>query len=133
MNTINQYGMSSFKTTLDIVNGLRLTVTFSDECTSPGDIYRIVPEIIKGLYHALGSPVVNPQIQSKAPSQADLELAQDTRKLLVVICIAPSSRSLRHHLHLFVYFLHNFSAEFKSFFQSFDRTCRSIPGISSKG
>jgi hypothetical protein len=123
----------NIRTTLDLVNGLHLTITFADVCTSPGDIFKITPRIIENLYSSLGSFIRDPEITARPPSAADLEKTQDEKKLLLVLCIAPNSKTIRHHLHAFVYFVHNFSIDFESFFKTFDRKGRQIAGISTKG
>ncbi len=133
MKFIDKYEFYKCNSTLDLVNGLHLTITFADACVSPGDIYQIIPMIIKNLYSALGSPVECPVITTAQPSVSDLVNAQGDKKLFLVMCIAPNSNTLKYHLHAFVYNLHNFSVDFKCFFKAFDRSCRKIPGISSRG
>jgi hypothetical protein len=133
MKFVNTTDFYKVNTTLDLVNGLHLTVTFEDLCTSPGDIFKITPRIIENLYSSLGSFVQEPTITGRPPSARDLEKTQNDKKLLLVLCIAPNGNTIRHHLHAFVYFVHNFSMDFESFFKTFDRSSRQIPGISTRG
>lgn len=133
MKFINTTDFYKANTTLDLVNGIHLTFTFEDSCTSPGDIFKITPRIIENLYSSLGSFIQDPEITTKPPTALDLLKTEDEKKLLLVLCIAPNSKTIRHHLHAFVYFIHNFSMDFERFFKNFDRSSRQIPGISTRG
>lgn len=133
MKFVNTTDFYKVNTTLDLVNGIHLTFTFEDSCTSPGDIFRISPRIIENLYSSLGSFIKDPEITTVPPSAKDLEKTQDSKRLLLVLCIAPNSRTIRHHLHAFVYFVHNFSIDLERFFKDFDRMTRQVPGISTRG
>jgi hypothetical protein len=133
MKFVNTTDFYKVKTTLDLVNGIHLSVTFEDPDTSPGDIFKITPRIIKNLYLSLGSFIEDPKITTVPPSAKDLEKTQDSKNLLLVLCIAPNSKTMRHHLHAFVYFVHNFSIDLERFFKDFDRMTRQIPGISTRG
>ena len=86
------------------------------------------------MYSALGKPLrEDPEITTDPPVLADLELTYLAKELLLVFCIAPNKNTSRFHLHIFSYFVHNFSVDFKEFFKKFDRDCRALPGISKRG
>lgn len=134
MNSIDRYSFYGINNTLDLINGLHITVTFQDPNTSAGDIWKIIPSLTRKLYSALGKPLKeDPEVTTFPPILADLELTDIAKELLLVFCIAPNKSTNRFHLHIFSYFVHNFSVDFKEFFKKFDRDCRALPGISKRG
>lgn len=122
------------ETTTDLINGIHFTITFNDANTSPGDIYKTIPTTIKNFYSSLGVNKDHPNlITTKPPSLEDLIKTEEEKSLLLVFCIAPNTKTCRHHLHLFCYFIHQYNLEVKAWTDNFDRKMRKIPIISSKG
>lgn len=125
---------SFHKNTLDLVNGIHITSTFNDKITSPGDIYKVLPGIIENLYDSLGHYKANSElITTQSPTVEDLQETEDEKGLLIVFCIAPNTKTIRWHLHSYVYGVHQYNVSTKDFLGSFDRAMRQSPLISSSG
>lgn len=118
----------------ELINGIHITTTFQDKTTSPGDIYKILPDFISNLYSPLEITPENTHSTTQQPTAQEIEKTLDKKNLFIVFCIAPNTKTIRWHLHTFIYGLHQHNFTFKKWKNKFERrTRREIPLISSAG
>lgn len=134
MKISSRHSFYEAENTLDLINGIHLTFTFQNPDASPGDIHEVLPEVVDNFYDSLDSKVAyQPFITYQPPTLSDLENTQDNKGLLLVLVIAPNSKTIRHHLHVYAYFLHQYNTPLNKFHGTFDRKMRRCQLISSTG
>lgn len=133
MNPINRYNIHRQQSTLDLVNGIHVTITFNDHIMSQADIYKKLPDIVNAFYGATGIQEPHYCISTDKPTINDLNNTEENKGLLFVFAIHPNRNTSRCHLHCFCYFLHQHNVDFGSWKQDFERRIRALECVSSSG
>lgn len=105
----------AFTNTLDLVDGLFVTINSTNKLFDYADAYEMLPDIMQVFYDIIGQEPYELTPKTKSPSKSDLDFLFIMSNLLSVCSIGQNQTGDKVHLHLWIYNLHSFNIEYSIF------------------
>lgn len=116
--------------TNDLINGIAITITSSGNFDY-ADCYETLKPITEILYQGIRNPVKT-TLYTQAPTDIELEISLIEKRLICVYVIAPHKKGDNHHIHGFIYGLHNYTIPINDFTFYVDSEIKKLKNLSSK-
>ena len=124
--------IESPENTLDLVNGLFLTVNTTVKDFDYASSYELLPEIMSALYECLGLEPQSLKPKTTAPTRADVDFISIAGQLLGVCSIGLNRTGEKTHIHFWFYNLHSFNRNYFSFCRELTKALKGLKGISKR-
>lgn len=122
----------SLKSTNDLINGLALTLTSSDKDFGASSAMMMLPEIVQAFHRNLGINLGNAPLHSRPPTEKQASKTLSSRYLISAFAIAPNLNESKHHIHGFIFGIHNHSKDLKDFIVNVDAELKMLRPLSKK-
>jgi hypothetical protein len=116
----------------DLVNGVALTITSANRNFDYTEAYLLLPEILKVFYSSIDTKPYALTTKIKPPTEKEIETSLIMNQLIAIFCIAPNENQVNHHIHSFVYGLHNFTGDANNWTSFVNSELKKLNPISSK-
>ena len=90
----------AFTNTLDLVDGLFVTINSTNKLFDYADAYEILPNIMQVFYDTIGEKPYELTPKTKSPSKSDLDFLFIMSNLFSVCSIGQNQSGDKVHLHL---------------------------------
>jgi hypothetical protein len=118
--------------TMDLVNGLFLTVNTTIKDFDYASSFEILPEIVCKLYDCLGIEAYSLQPKVIVPTSKDIDYISVAGQILGVSSIGLNRTGEKTHIHFWFYNIHSFNLNYQSFCIELKKNLRCLKGISKR-
>jgi hypothetical protein len=133
MNTLNTIPyFIEYKNLNDLVNGVSLTITSANKNFDYTEAYLLLPEILKVFYSSIETKPYTLTTKTKPPTEKEIETTLLMNQLIAIFCIAPNKNQVEHHIHSYIYGLHNHSKDLKNWTSYVNSELKKLKPISNK-
>lgn len=124
------YGITD--NTNDLINGLFLTVNTTSNDFDYANAYELLPEIISKFYECIGSKPFSLKPRTIIPNKDDIDIVCIGSQVLAVCSIGLNKNSEKTHIHIWIYNLHSFNIDYKTFCRDLTKKLKGLKGISKR-
>lgn len=118
--------------TNDLINGLFLTINTTSKDFDYADAYELLPKIISKLYECIGSKPFSLKPNIVSPAKRDIDFVCIGSQVLAVCSIGLNKTGEKTHIHMWVYNLHSFNINYRTFCKDLTKKLKSLEGISKR-
>lgn len=118
--------------TNDLINGLFLTVNTISKDFDYANAYEILPEVISKFYDCIASKPFSLKPNITSPVKRDIDLVCIGSQILAVCSIGLNKNGEKIHIHMWVYNLHSFNIDYRTFCKDLTKKLKSLKGISKR-
>ena len=118
--------------TNDLINGLFLTINTTSKDFDYADAYELLPKIISQLYECIGSKPFSLKPNIVSPVKDDIDIVCIGSQVLAVCSIGLNKNGEKIHIHMWVYNLHSFNIDYRTFCKDLTKKLKSLKGISKR-
>lgn len=124
------YGITN--NTNDLINGLFLTVNTTSNDFDYANTYELLPEIISKFYECIGSKPFSLKPRTIIPNKDDIDIVCIGSQVLAVCSIGLNKNGEKTHIHMWIYNLHSFNIDYKTFCRDLTKKLKGLKGISKR-
>ena len=124
------YGITD--NTNDLINGLFLTVNTTSNDFDYANAYELLPEIISKFYECIGSKPFSLKPRTIIPNKDDIDIVCIGSQVLAVCSIGLNKNGEKTHIHMWIYNLHSFNIDYKTFCRDLTKKLKGLKGISKR-
>jgi hypothetical protein len=124
------YGITD--NTNDLINGLFLTVNTTSNDFDYANAYELLPEIISKFYECIGSKPFSLKPRTIIPNKDDIDILCIGSQVLAVCSIGLNKNGEKTHIHMWIYNLHSFNIDYKTFCRDLTKKLKGLKGISKR-
>jgi hypothetical protein len=124
------YGITD--NTNDLINGLFLTVNTTSNDFDYANAYELLPEIISKFYECIGSKPFSLKLRTIIPNKDDIDIVCIGSQVLAVCSIGLNKNGEKIHIHMWIYNLHSFNIDYKTFCRDLTKKLKGLKGISKR-
>ena len=124
------YGITD--NTNDLINGLFLTVNTTSNDFDYANAYELLPEIISKFYECIGSKPFSLKPRTIIPNKDDIDIVCVGSQVLAVCSIGLNKNGEKIHIHMWIYNLHSFNIDYKTFCRDLTKKLKGLKGISKR-
>ena len=118
--------------TLDLVNGLFLTINTTIKDFDYATAYELLPEIVCKVYNCLDAEPYSLEPKTLVPNKKDIDFISIGSQVLAVCSIGLNRTGGKTHIHLWFYNLHSFNHNYRSFCTKLTKNLKGLKGISKR-
>ena len=118
--------------TNDLINGLFLTVNTTSNDFDYANAYELLPQIISKFYECIGSKPFSLKPNIASPTKRDIDFVCIGSQVLAVCSIGLNKTGEKIHIHMWVYNLHSFNIDYRTFCKDLTKKLKSLKGISKR-
>ena len=124
------YGITD--NTNDLINGLFLTINTTSNDFDYANAYELLPEIISKFYECIGSTPFSLKPRTIIPNKDDIDIVCIGSQVLAVCSIGLNKNGEKIHIHMWIYNLHSFNIDYKTFCRDLTKKLKGLKGISKR-
>ena len=118
--------------TNDLINGLFLTVNTISNDFDYANAYELLPQIISKFYECIGSKPFSLKPNIVSPVKNDIDIVCIGSQVLAVCSIGLNKNGEKTHIHMWVYNLHSFNIDYRTFCKDLTKKLKSLKDISKR-
>lgn len=119
-------------TTNDLVNGLFLTINTTSNDFDYANAYELLPNIVSKIYDCIGSEPFSLEATIRVPTKEDIEIISIGSQIFVVCSIGLNKNGEKTHIHMWIYNLHSFNKDYRTFCTELTKKLKGLKGISKR-
>lgn len=124
------YGITD--NTNDLINGLFLTVNTTSNDFDYANAYELLPEVISKFYECIGSKPFSLKPRTIIPNKDDIDIVCIGSQVLAVCSVGLNKNGEKTHIHMWIYNLHSFNIDYKTFCRDLTKKLKGLKGISKR-
>ena len=118
--------------TNDLINGLFLTVNTTSNDFDYANAYELLPQIISIFYECIGTKPFSLKPNIASPVKDDIDIVCIGSQVLAVCSIGLNKNGEKIHIHIWIYNLHSFNIDYKTFCRDLTKKLKGLKGISKR-